>query len=248
MLTTYHVHYSSLSAYYIVICLLHHRVVEPGTALPAQEQAQGEHAGVSATVAGTGIGGYGGNGSASHAQLYVPIKVAVDTVGNIIIAAEGNCRIRKVTTSTGVITTIAGDGTVGFGGDGSVATNAQLQYPLGIGSAYAQLQYPLGIAVDTVGSLVIADTNYYRIRKMSASMGVISTIAGDITQGFSGDGDLATNAWLYKPTRVAVDTTGKIYIADFFNRRVRKLTASTGVFTAIAGTVYYLSTNSVLAQ
>jgi uncharacterized protein (TIGR03437 family) len=170
--------------------------------------------GVITTVAGNGTDGYGGyggdNGPATGAELYYPCGVAVDSAGNLYIADDGNHRIRKVS-STGVITTVAGNGTAGFSGDGGPATGAHLDYPQ-------------GIAVDSAGNLYIADTDNNRIRKVSN--GVITTVAGNGTPGFSGDNGPATNAMLSGPVGVAVDSTGSLYIADSYNNRIRVLTPS----------------------
>jgi uncharacterized protein (TIGR03437 family) len=160
------------------------------------------------TVAGNGTRGFSGdNGPATSAQLYGPCGVAVDAAGNLYIADTYNQRIRKV--SNGVITTVAGNGTYGFSGDNGPATSAQLKNPW-------------GIALDSAGNLYIADTSSQRIRKVSN--GVIATVAGNGTPGFSGDNGPATSAQLYGPTGVAVDSAGNVYIADYFNNRIRVLT------------------------
>ena len=173
--------------------------------------------GVITTVAGNGAQGFGGDGGpATGAQLFVPAGVAVDSAGSLYIADAGNNRIRKV--SNGVITTVAGNGAQGFGGDGGPATSAQLFVPA-------------GVAVDSAGSLYIADAGNNRIRKVSK--GVITTVAGNGTLGFGGDGGPATNAQLYGPEGVAVDSAGNIYIADMDNNRIRKV--SNGVITTAAG-------------
>jgi uncharacterized protein (TIGR03437 family) len=164
--------------------------------------------GVITTVAGNGAPGFSGdNGPATSAQLYGPCGVAVDAAGNLYIADTYNQRIRKV--SNGVITTVAGNGTYGFSGDNGPATSAQLKGPW-------------GVALDSAGNLYIADTSSLRIRKVSN--GVIATVAGNGTFGFSGDSGPATGAQLYGPTGVAVDSAGNLYIADEFNDRVRLLT------------------------
>lgn len=179
--------------------------------------------GIISTVAGTGGKVYNGdNIDATAAAINGPEGVGVDGVGNIYITDTENHRIRKVTASTGKITTIAGTGFQGFSIDG---TNATL----------ANLQRPSSVAVDAAGNIYIADTRNYRIRKVSASTGIISTVAGTGTAGFTGDGGLATNATLYNPLAVATDKDGNIYIADTLNHCIRKVTASTGIITTIAG-------------
>jgi uncharacterized protein (TIGR03437 family) len=172
--------------------------------------------GVITTVAGNGLPGYSGdNGPAASAQLNYPYGVSVDAAGNLYIADSNNYRIRKV--SGGMITTVAGNGTTGFGGDNGPATSAQLQ--------------PTGVAVDAAGSLYIADALNNRIRKVSN--GVITTVAGNGTPAFSGDNGPATNAELYLPYGVAVDAASNLYIADTFNYRIRNV--SGGVITTVAG-------------
>ena len=173
--------------------------------------------GVITTVAGNGTAGFSGdNGPATSAQLYNPDGVAVDSAGNLYIADMNNSRIRKV--SNGVITTVAGTGTAGFSGDNGPV-------------ARAQLDSPDGVAVDAAGNLYIADMDNNVIRKVSN--GVIYTVAGNGTAGFSGDNGPATSAQLYIPTGVAVDTAGNLYIADHQNDRIRKV--SNGVITTVAG-------------
>jgi uncharacterized protein (TIGR03437 family) len=170
-----------------------------------------------ATVAGNGGYGPGGdNNPATSAELYQPVGVAVDSAGNIYIADSVNSRIRKVSASSGQITTVAGNGTSGFAGDGSTATSAELNQPL-------------GVAVDSAGNIYIADTFNNRIRKVSN--GVITTIAGTGTGGYSGDGGAAPNAALYQPTGVAVDSAGNVYIADYVNNRVRVLTQASCMYS-----------------
>ena len=162
--------------------------------------------GVITTVAGNGMPGYSGDGGlATDARLFFPGCVAVDSAGNLYITDSENYVIREV--SNGVITTVAGNGTRGYSGDGGPATDAQL--------------YPGQIAVDSAGNLYIADTGNNRIRKVAN--GVITTVAGNGTGGYSGDGGPAFIATLNSPTGVALDATGKVYIADIGNNRVRVL-------------------------
>jgi trimeric autotransporter adhesin len=174
--------------------------------------------GLITTVAGrNGTSGFSGdNGPATSAQLNGPGSVIVDSSGNLYIADSGNNRIRKV--SNGTITTVAGNGTAGFSGDGGPATSAQLVFPQ-------------SVAVDSAGNLYIADYTNHRIRKVSN--GVITTIAGNGTPGFSGDNGPATSAQLNLPRGVAVDSAGNLYIADTNNSRIRKV--SNGLITTVAG-------------
>ncbi|MBN1570974.1 MAG: hypothetical protein JXA73_24260 [Acidobacteria bacterium] len=165
------------------------------------------------TVAGNGLRGFGGDdGPAASAWFNYPYGIAVDTVGNLFIADRYNARIRKVT-PRGFISTVAGIGTQGYSGDGGPAT-------------LAQLSYPSGVAVDKAGNLYIADQMNGRIRKVTPG-GLISTVAGNGTQGYSGDGGPATSAQFYIPYGVAVDTAGNLFISDSENDRIRKVTPIT---------------------
>jgi len=173
------------------------------------------------TVAGIGVGGYGGDGGpATEAALNSPEGVAVDAAGNIYIADSFNNRIRKVDTS-GVITTIAGNGSPQYTGEG-VATQVSLNDPS-------------GVAADKSGNLYIADNSSHRIRKLNLSRGIISTIAGTGIGGFSGDGGPASAAQVFNPTHLATDQAGNLYIADYNNHRIRKISAGTGIITTVAG-------------
>jgi len=179
--------------------------------------------GVITTVAGNGTAGYSGDGgAATSAELNYPSCVAVDGAGNIYIADTSNNRVRMVAASTGIITTIAGNGGYGYGGDGGAATSAYLGLPS-------------GVAVDTCGNIYIADTGNNRVRKVAESTGTISTAAGNGTAGYSGDGGTATSAELNYPNGIAVDSSCNFYIADTSNERIRKVTISTGVITTVAG-------------
>ena len=178
--------------------------------------------GIVSRVAGNSRPGYAGDGGpALSAQFYFASGVAVDSSGNLYVGDTANRRVRKVS-SAGIITTIAGTGVQGFSGDGGPATNAQL---LG----------PSGLTTDATGNLYIVDD--LRIRKIDTT-GVITTVAGNGTGGFSGDGSQATNAQLSSPYGVAVDGSGNLFISDDGNRRVRKV-ASNGIITTVAGTGTY---------
>jgi trimeric autotransporter adhesin len=189
------------------------------------------------TVAGNGTPGFSGDGGpAASAQLADPVGgvvhrgiiaatpmggVAVDSAGNLYVADPGNNRIRQV--SHGVITTVAGDGTRGFGGDNGPALRAQLNQPI-------------GVAVDSDGNLYVADTGNNRIRKVSN--GVITTVAGDGTVGLGGDNGPATSAQMCSPNEVVVDTADNLYIADGLCQRdtpehIREV--SNGMITTVAG-------------
>jgi hypothetical protein len=181
--------------------------------------------GIITTVAGSGAYGFSGDGAAAtNASLGDPYRVAVDALGNLFIADSENNRIRKVDTN-GIITTVAGSGILNNGfmnfyGDGGEATNAGLSYPS-------------GVAVDGSGNFFIADQENQRIRKVSTN-GVITTVAGNGTGAYSGDGNTATSASLYWPSDVAVDAIGNLFIADSENNRIRKVSTN-GIITTVAG-------------
>ena len=246
--------------------------------------------GIINTVAGTGDRGYGGDGGqATSAMLYGPEGITLDTAGDIYIADRDNNRIRKITMSTGLITTVAGNGNKLSTTDNIAATSTSLDFPC-------------DVAVDPSGNIFIADSNNGRIRKVTASTGIITTIAGTGeslllarrkksaiatqyylpqplgvtldtagnvyiagglfdpcifkitvstgnislvagtgpyvtgTVGYNGDDILATAANLYYPTKVVFDASGNMYISDSGNHRIRKVTASTGMISTVAGT------------
>ena len=178
--------------------------------------------GIIETVAGNGSKGYSGDGGpAAEAQLNWPTGLTVDDRGNLYIVDCSNNRVRKVSPD-GIITTVAGDGTWGYGGDDGPATQAQLG-----------LDYPFGLAVDSAGNLYIADLGNQRIRKVDPA-GIITTVAGNGTRGYSGDGGPAVEARLFDPYDIATDREGNLYIADNWNCRIRKVDRS-GVITTVAG-------------
>jgi sugar lactone lactonase YvrE len=172
------------------------------------------------TYAGTGTAGYSLDGvAATGAELNSPFGITFNS-GNLYIADRLNNRIRMVN-SAGIIATIAGNGTSGFGGDGGPATAAEIADPV-------------DVAADNFGNVYIADKSNNRIRKVDAA-GNISTVAGSASSAFSGDNGPATQAALSTPRGVAVDSKGNIYISDQGNSRVRKVD-NTGIITTIAGT------------
>jgi hypothetical protein len=175
------------------------------------------------TVAGTGVQGYSGDGGpATSAQLSDPTGLAVTSAGDLYISDPNDSVVRKVTAATGIITTVAGNGSPGYSGDGGAATSAQLNNPS-------------GLAVDSSGNLYIADAGNARIRKVDASSGDISTVAGDGVPGYSGDGGVATSAELNDPAGVAFDAKGDLYIAEEGNARIRWVRASDKAIYTIAG-------------
>ncbi len=173
------------------------------------------------TVAGTGEPGPQGDGApALSAQLNRPCGVVVDAAGTLYVCDYVNHRVRKVTTD-GKISTIAGNGTAGPKGDSGPALSVQLNYPR-------------DVAVDAEGAVYIADSENHRVRKVTAD-GRISTVAGTGVKGFLGDGGPATAARLDRPFGVAVDSAGVLYIADYNNNRIRRVTAD-GKIATVAGT------------
>src|SRR5439155_767185 len=171
--------------------------------------------GIITTVAGTGVAGFSGDeGPATGSLLNFPYYAAVDAVGNLFIADQGNFRIRRVEAGTGLITTVAGTGIPGFSGDGGPAISAQLSVPY-------------GVAVDAVGNLFIADQGNFRIRRVAA--GIITAVAGTGIPGFSGDGGAATSAQLSVVYGVATDGAGDLFIADTSNNRVRAVDLAVAV-------------------
>ncbi len=173
------------------------------------------------TIAGTGTIGYTADGSsATSANIASPLSVAVDTFGNVYFAEQNNHRIRKISTS-GILTTAAGNGGASFSGDGGAATAAGISYPS-------------GVWLDAASNIYIADAGNNRIRKVT-SAGIISTVAGSSTSGYTGDGGAATAAKLFNPSGVTTDSLGNIYIADRNNNVVRKVTTA-GIISTVAGT------------
>ena len=178
-------------------------------------------AGSTSIVAGDAQPGYSGdNGAATSAMITDPSGVTVDAAGNIYFTDDTNNKIRKVTVATGVITTIAGSGNANYSGDHGPALSAGFD--------------PSDIASDGQGNLYIADFRNSRVRKIGLD-GNITTIAGTGVAGYTGDGGPAASAELAFPTGVAVDSAGYLYIADFGNSVIRRVTPN-GLITTIAGT------------
>ncbi len=185
---------------------------------PPKPAANNGNQNIITTMAGNGGSGYSGDGGAAIAAcLDEPTGLAIDAAGNMYISDKFNNCMRKVNTA-GIMTTVAGNATPGFSGDGGAATNAQLNNPY-------------GIAVDTHGNVYITDYKNARVRVLGNS-GNITTIAGNGGSGSSGDGGAATAAQL-SPIAVAVDDSGTIYIADGDNNRVRKI--KNGIISTFAG-------------
>ncbi|WP_321475213.1 hypothetical protein [uncultured Paludibaculum sp.] len=204
--------------------------------LPVVSSAQSVPSYIISTFAGTGANDAeefeGDDGPATAAQLNNPYSIAIDSAGNVYIADQVHHRIRKVSTS-GIITTITGTGTGSYTGDDEAATDA---------TVYA----PCGIMVDSTGDIYIADTYNHVVRKITASTGKISTVVGNNTAGYSGDGDgiddgddeedpQATDASLNRPTSLATDSKGNLYIADTYNSRIRMVLASNWTIDTVVG-------------
>jgi sugar lactone lactonase YvrE len=201
--------------------------------------------GIITTEAGNGTPGSSGDGGAAiSAELNNPAGVAVDATGNLFIADYGNSRIREVGTN-GIITTVAGTGSGGYSGDGGAAV-------------YAALNSPRGVAVDTSGNVFIGDTGNQRIREVQTN-GIITTVAGNGTADYAGDGGAATNAELYHPIGVAVDATGNLFIADEVNSRIREVViegptlvlndvgfGNAGAYDVVVSSLYGSVTSSVV--
>jgi len=176
--------------------------------------------GLISTVAGNGYGaglGYGAysgdGGAATSAEIYIPEGVAVDGAGNIYFADMGNCAVRKVTASTGIISKVAGAGGQGYSPDGGLAADAQLAYPV-------------GVSVDGRGNVYFSESGNYLVRSVTASNGLLGTVAGNHVQGDSGDLGPATSAELYYPLGVALDQAGNLYVADSWTNRIRAIGGS----------------------
>jgi sugar lactone lactonase YvrE len=191
-----------------------------GSTEPGVQRALGSSYTIT-TVAGNGESGFAGDGGpAAAAKLNRPCAVAVDLRGNLYVADSGNHRVRKVAPD-GTITTFAGTGEPGFGGDGGPAVRAQLNSPY-------------GVSVDRHGQVFVADQRNHRIRMVNLS-GTITTIAGDGRKGFAGDGGPAVRAALDHPDATVSDNNGNLYIAEGGNHRVRKVDPD-GKITTVAGT------------
>jgi sugar lactone lactonase YvrE len=180
--------------------------------------------GIITTIAGNGTAGYTGDGGpATSAELNRPYAAIYDAAGNLYISDSNNNVIRKVAAGTGIITTIAGNGTAVSSGDGGPALSAGIDTPF-------------SLAFDPSGNLAISDTGGARIRYMNLATGIITTIAGNGAAGYSGDGGPATSAQLNAPVGITYDSKGDLFIADYRNNRVRMVAPGTGTITTIAGT------------
>jgi len=179
--------------------------------------------GVITTLAGNGVYEYAGDGGpATSASLFNPLGIAADGNGHVFIADTISSRIRQVDLATGIITTVAGNGTQAYAGDGGPATAASLLFPF-------------GVAVDSAGDLFIADTGNQVVRRVDRATGIITTVAGTGTLGYSGDGGPAIGAQLFAPNTVAVDSANRLFIADSQNNRIRQVDLGSGIITTVVG-------------
>jgi trimeric autotransporter adhesin len=233
------------------------RAAGPAGGIPAMVGGRFHHQAMSAgdisTIAGGWTGGLGDGGLAARSELSAPADIALGREGNLVIADTGHVRVRMVAAATGRyygramtaghIYTIAGKGAAGFSGDGGPAVQARLHRPT-------------GVALDAAGNVLISDSFNERIRVLAAKTGRfygramtegdIYTIAGNGTQGFSGDGGPATAAELNTPLRTTVDAAGNVLISDSFNQRLRVLAVRTGRFYGRAmteGDIYAIAGN-----
>ncbi|MGA8735768.1 MAG: hypothetical protein WB558_17760, partial [Terriglobales bacterium] len=180
------------------------------------------------TVVGNGTAGYTGDGgAATSAELSGPFGIFIDTSENIYIADTGNSVVRGVAASSGIINTVAGSMTscpqpAAACGDGGIATSAQLNSPA-------------GVFVDVAGNIFIADTFDFRIREVTATTGLIATVAGTGGRGYAGDGAAATSALLDTPYGLFVDSSEDIFIADTDNAVIREVVAASGFIQTVAG-------------
>ncbi len=179
--------------------------------------------GIITTIAGTGTPGYSGDNSiATTAQITLPTALAFDRNNNLYVADTGNHRVRRIDASTQIITTVAGTGTQGFSGDAGPAIAATIDSPT-------------GLACDASSNLYLADTHNHLIRRIDITTGIITTIAGTGAAGYSGDTAAATAANLALPHGLTIDPNGNLYLADTANHRIRRIDATTGIITTIAG-------------
>jgi DNA-binding beta-propeller fold protein YncE len=147
--------------------------------------------------------------------------MAIDPSGNVFVADYFNHRIRRIDGQTGIVTTVAGNGSGVSSGEGQAAIDAGVPYP------YA-------LAVDSLGNLFIIENGTFKVRKVDANSGIIRTVAGTGHDGFSGDGGLATDADM-NPVGIALDRQGNLYISDMVHNRIRRVDGETGVISTVAG-------------
>ena len=182
--------------------------------------------GIITTVAGTGGRGFSGDAAlAINASISAPRGICIDDKGNIYFCDSDNSRIRKIDAVTGIISSISGNGAVTSSGDGGQAINAGTPYPV-------------DVKFDKKGALLFTEVsigNSCRLRKIDLLSGVISTLAGNDKNVYSGDGGLAGNACLFDPTGICIDNNNNIYISEFDDSRIRKIDAAAGIISTVAG-------------
>jgi uncharacterized protein (TIGR03437 family) len=183
--------------------------------------------GTISTIAGTGDPGFGGDGGpAAQATLYFPDSLTIDSAGNLLVVDQNQRRVRKITPA-GIITTIAGNGELAYSVDGG-------------GALFSGFAYITGIAADATGNIFLSEGVANRVKKITPAGGMV-TYAGASNNGrpsgigFAGDGQAASQAVLANPTALAVDASGNLYIADILNYRIRRVDAATGTITTVAG-------------
>ena len=176
------------------------------------------------TIAGCGIAGYSGDsGAATAAKFHGPFMICVDKGRNLVYVADAyNNVVRQINLNTDIITTIAGNGSPGFSGDGGLATNAQLFLPQ-------------GLCIDNSGNLYIADASNGRIRRVDIVTKIITTIAGSGSTGYSGDGGSALSAGIGGPVGLFIDNHSNVYFTDYLNHVVREIDGISGLITTVAG-------------
>ena len=171
------------------------------------------------TVAGSGVQGYAGDGGpATAANLDAPEGLAIDSAGNLYLSDTHNQRVRRVDGKTGIITTVVGTGQAGYSGDSGAGVSAEVRLPR-------------GVALDSSANLLLVDSQNHRIRRLDATSGQMSTLAGDGTQAYAGDGGLAVAASLDSPRAVAVNAAGLPTLSDSGNARIRQVDAAADIHT-----------------
>jgi hypothetical protein len=179
--------------------------------------------GIIDTFAGCKQSGNMGDGGPAKLARFSPFSIYMDTAhGYMYISDEWNHRIRRVNMSTGIVTAFAGTGTDSYSGDGGPALSATFSRTI-------------GICVDRHGNVYVGDWDNARIRKVDYATGIVTTVAGNGISGYSGDGGLAINAMLTKPTAICFDKYDNLYFSDENNQRVRKVDAVTGIISTVAG-------------
>ncbi len=175
------------------------------------------------TIAGDGVAGYSGDGgAAASARINNPYGLAAGPDGALYVCEIGNHVIRRVDLKTGAISTVAGNGKMGYSGDGGAATQASLNEPY-------------EIRFDKAGNMFFVEMKNHIIRRVEAKTGIISTVAGTGQPGFAGDGGPAVQAQFRQPHSIAFDPQGNLLVCDIGNHRVRRVNLKTGIIDTYAG-------------